>query len=148
MDYINEITAPRLQKVIDGEQGGISKDIEWQGGGSFVYVEMMELNYQFIHKIENAVDYDALTIIFEEMKENAHLNYQADLNKVLKASYEMDGMPRLVGFDELELHEQKMLLIELLDKNQLYVSLSEINDQALDVSEADKAFNHSFYEKD
>lgn len=148
MDYINEITAPRLQKVIEGEQGGISKDVEWKGGGSFVYVEMMELNYQFIHKIENAGDYEALTIIFEEMKENAHLNYQADLNKVLKASYEMDGMPRLVGFDELELHEQKILLIELLDKNQLYVSLSEINDKTLNVSEADKAFNHSFYEKD
>lgn len=148
MDYINEITVPRLQKVIEGEQGGVSKDVEWQGGGSFVYVEMMELNYQFIHKIENANDYEALTAIFEEMKENAHLNYQADLNKVLKASYEMDGMPRLVGFDELELHEQKKLLIELLDKNQLYVSLSEIKDVALNVSEADQAFNHSFYEKD
>ncbi|OYQ75512.1 site-specific DNA-methyltransferase [Wohlfahrtiimonas sp. G9077] len=148
MDYINEITVPRLQKVIEGEQGGISKNVEWQGGGSFVYVEMMELNYQFIHKIENANDYEALTAIFEEMKNNAHLNYQADLNKVLKASYEMDGMPRLVGFDELELHEQKKLLIELLDKNQLYVSYSEIKDRTLNVSETDQAFNHSFYEKD
>lgn len=148
MDYINEITVPRLQKVIDGEQGGISKNVEWQGGGSFVYVEMMELNYQFIHKIENANDYEALTAIFEEMKNNAHLNYQADLNKVLKASYEMDGMPRLVGFDELELHEQKKLLIELLDKNQLYVSYSEIKDRTLNVSETDQAFNRRFYEKD
>ena len=148
MDYINEITVPRLQKVIDGEQGGISKDVEWQGGGSFVYVEMMELNYQFIHKIDNANDYETLTAIFEEMKNNAHLNYQADLNKVLKASYEMDGMPRLVGFDELELHEQKKLLIELLDKNQLYVSYSEIKDKTLNVSETDQAFNHNFYEKD
>lgn len=148
MDYINEITVPRLQKVIEGEQGGISKDVEWQGGGSFVYVEMMELNYQFIHKIENANDYETLTAIFEEMKNNAHLNYQADLNKVLKASYEMDGMPRLVGFDELEPHEQKKLLIELLDKNQLYVSYSEIKDRTLNVLETDQAFNHSFYEKD
>ncbi|MCV5433666.1 site-specific DNA-methyltransferase, partial [Escherichia coli] len=44
MDYINDITVPRLQKVIGGEQGGISKDINWQGGGSFVYAELMELN--------------------------------------------------------------------------------------------------------
>lgn len=148
MDYINEITVPRLQKVIEGEQGGISKDVEWQGGGSFVYVELMELNYRFIHEIEKAQDYEALTSILEEMKVNAHLNYHADLNKVLKTAYEMDGMPRLASFDELELHEQKKLLIELLDKNQLYVSLSEINDKTLHISDADKAFNHRFYEKD
>ncbi len=148
MDYINEITVPRLQKVIEGEQGGISKDVEWQGGGSFVYVELMELNYRFIHQIEKAQDYEALTSILEEMKVNAHLNYHADLNKVLKTAYEMDGIPRKVSFDELELHEQKKLLIELLDKNQLYVNLSEINDKTLHISEADKAFNHRFYEKD
>lgn len=44
MDYINDITIPRLQKVIDGEQGGISKDVNWQGGGSFVYAELKGLN--------------------------------------------------------------------------------------------------------
>src|SRR5699024_7546185 len=42
MDYINTVSVPRLQKVIEGEQGGVSEDVEWQGGGSFVYVELME----------------------------------------------------------------------------------------------------------
>ena len=28
---------PRLQKVIEGEQGGISKAVDWQGGGGFRY---------------------------------------------------------------------------------------------------------------
>jgi adenine-specific DNA-methyltransferase len=28
---------PRLQKVIEGEQGGISKTVEWQGGGGFSF---------------------------------------------------------------------------------------------------------------
>jgi adenine-specific DNA-methyltransferase len=28
---------PRLEKVIDGEQGGISKTVEWQGGGGFSF---------------------------------------------------------------------------------------------------------------
>lgn len=28
---------PRLEKVIDGEQGGISKTFEWQGGGGFSF---------------------------------------------------------------------------------------------------------------
>ncbi|MDD4729644.1 MAG: site-specific DNA-methyltransferase [Dysgonamonadaceae bacterium] len=31
---------PRLQKVVDGEQGGISKDVEWQGGGGFRFYEL------------------------------------------------------------------------------------------------------------
>lgn len=150
MDYGENDSVIRLKNVINGDDTGISsyEDVNWKGGGSFVYVELMELNYRFIHQIEKAQDYEALTSILEEMKVNAHLNYHADLNKVLKTAYEMDGMPRLVSFDELELHEQKKLLIELLDKNQLYVSLSEINDKTLHVSDEDKAFNRSFYKKD
>ena len=31
---------PRLQKVIDGEQGGISAAVGWQGGGGFRYVTL------------------------------------------------------------------------------------------------------------
>jgi len=31
---------PRLQKVIDGEQGGISKPVNWQGGGSFRFMAL------------------------------------------------------------------------------------------------------------
>ena len=32
--------APRLQKVIDGEQGGISKAVDWKGGGGFRYYNL------------------------------------------------------------------------------------------------------------
>ena len=39
MDYIEGITKLRLQKVIDGEQGGISKAVNWKGGGSFEFVD-------------------------------------------------------------------------------------------------------------
>jgi len=31
---------PRLEKVIDGEQGGISKSVNWQGGGGFRFYEL------------------------------------------------------------------------------------------------------------
>lgn len=31
---------PRLQKVVDGEQGGISKSANWQGGGGFKFYEL------------------------------------------------------------------------------------------------------------
>ena len=35
MDYIETIAKVRMQKVINGEQGGVSKNHKWQGGGSF-----------------------------------------------------------------------------------------------------------------
>ncbi|PHM51448.1 site-specific DNA-methyltransferase [Xenorhabdus hominickii] len=148
MDYINDITVPRLQKVIEGEQGGISKDVNWQGGGSFVYAELMELNAYFVHEIQKSQSYAELEKLFEVMKTEAHLNYQVALENVLSAEYEIDGIPRKVAFSELELNEQKQLLIEILDKNQLYVNASEMDDSDLNISESDKAFTRSFYSKD
>ena len=145
MDYINEITVPRLQKVIEGEQGGISKDVNWQGGGSFVYAELMELNAYFVHEIQKAQSTEELEKLFAVMKTEAHLNYQVALENVLSAEYEVDGIFRKVAFSELELHEQKQLLIEILDKNQLYVNVSDMDDSDLNISESDKAFTRSFY---
>lgn len=43
MDYIEDISVERMKKVIDGEQGGISKSVEWKGGGSFIYCELKEI---------------------------------------------------------------------------------------------------------
>ncbi|MEX9892477.1 DNA methyltransferase [Providencia rettgeri] len=145
MDYINDITVPRLKKVIEGEQGGISKDVNWQGGGSFVYTELMELNAYFVHEIQKAQSNEELEKLFAVMKTEAHLNYQVALENVLSAEYEVDGIFRKVAFSELELHEQKRLLIEILDKNQLYVNASEMDDCDLNISESDKAFTRSFY---
>ena len=145
MEYINDITVPRLKKVIEGEQGGISKDVNWQGGGSFVYAELMELNAYFVHEIQKAQSTEELEKLFTMMKTEAHLNYQVELENVLSAEYEVDGIFRKVAFSELELHEQKQLLIEILDKNKLYVNVSDMEDSELSISESDKAFTRSFY---
>lgn len=39
-DHCYTHCVPRLQKVVDGEQGGISKTVEWQGGGGFKFYEL------------------------------------------------------------------------------------------------------------
>ncbi|MGC8341039.1 DNA methyltransferase [Pantoea ananatis] len=148
MDYINDITVPRLQKVIEGEQGGISKDFGWQGGGSFVYAELMELNAYFVQKIQGAQSYEELKSLFSVMRTEAHLNYQVALENVLSTEYEVDGVLQKVAFSDLELKEQKQLLITTLDKNQLYVDSSDIDDSDLNISDSDKAFTRSFYNKD
>ncbi|MDB9696230.1 hypothetical protein OPU39_20830, partial [Acinetobacter nosocomialis] len=49
--FIEDITLKRLTKVIDGEQSGISKAVNWQGGGSFVYFELKKYNQDFLDKI-------------------------------------------------------------------------------------------------
>jgi adenine-specific DNA-methyltransferase len=46
---------------------------------------------------------------------------------------------------EKGLDKQKKLLAELLNKNQLYVNLSEIDDKDFGVSDEDKKLNRSFY---
>ncbi len=50
------------------------------------------------------------------------------------------------SFDNLKLEQKKQLLMELLDKNQLYVNYGNIDDEEFDISENDKAFTKSFYE--
>lgn len=53
-----------------------------------------------------------------------------------------------IGKEDNGLVKQKKLLMELLDKNQLYVNLSEIDDAKFNVSEEDKALNKLFYGED
>ena len=49
MDYIDNITLERLKNVINGDSKGISKSVNWQGGGSFVYCELKENNDKYIN---------------------------------------------------------------------------------------------------
>jgi adenine-specific DNA-methyltransferase len=41
-DHAETHCAARLRKVLDGEQGGISKDVNWQGGGGFRFCRLGE----------------------------------------------------------------------------------------------------------
>ncbi len=155
MDYIDELAIPRLNLAINGDQSGISKEVEWQGGGSFVYTELKALNQTYIEMIQSATDTEQLLTIFKTLMDessfgysNAYFDFRVDLDKLAKELYEVDGLPRKQAFQELELHDQKRLLIETLDKNQLYVNYSEMEDESYQVSEADQAFTHSFYAKD
>ena len=135
MDYINTVSVPRLQKVIEGEQGGISKDVEWQGGGSFVYIELMEKNRGFINSIRDAETTTELREVFTFMLEEAEIDFRVDL-EVAKDT-----------LAKLSLNEQKKLLIKIIDKNQLYYNYSEIDDDNVRdlIDENDYSFNKFFY---
>lgn len=140
MDYVNTITVPRLQKVIEGEQGGISKDVDWHGGGSFVYAELMEKNQGFLRDLQKATNVDELNKVYQRMKKGADLDFRVDL-----AKYESDPGRKNLSFDD-----QKKLLIKMLDKNQLYYNEANIDDADVRdlVSDTDYKFNKSFYGKE
>ncbi|GAB7140301.1 hypothetical protein RsTz2092_02490 [Deferribacterales bacterium RsTz2092] len=62
--------AVRLQKVIDGEQGGISKAVGWTGGGGFRFFELGEPVFDEEGNIQPNITFDNLAthIWFSETK--------------------------------------------------------------------------------
>jgi adenine-specific DNA-methyltransferase len=137
MDYIENVTIQRINKVIEGEQGGVSESEEWKGGGEFIYLELKKYNQTFIEQIESAKDTKAVLKIWAEMKAKSFLNYNVDLQKQEE---------HIEEFKALTLSEQKEHLIELLDKNQLYVNLSALNDKDFACTEAEKKTTKDFYQ--
>lgn len=138
MDYINTFTVPRLFQVINGEQGGISENVKWGGGGTFVYAELMQYNQKYIDLIQEADTKERVIEIWNEMQDTAFLAYQFD-----KFTFN----DHLDTFKTAPIHEMKQYLTELLDKNQLYVNYSEIEDDTFGINQEDKALNKQFYTK-
>ena len=127
----------RLNKVIVGEQGGISKSVNWQGGGDFIYCELMQYNQAYMDKIQTAQSSEELVTLWKDIAENSFLNWY--VNEEIPE----EAVNEFIAIGEIE--KQKHLLAELLDKNQLYVNLSEIDDADFGVSAEDKALNRAFY---
>ena len=136
LDYGENDSIVRLQKVIVGEQTGISKTLNWNGGGSFVYFELKKHNQFFIEAIQQARDTNTLLKTWKKMKTRGFLNYQVDISK-------QDA--HLEAFKSLSLKEQKQHLFDLLDKNQLYVNYSSLHDQEFKINEQEKKITTRFY---
>jgi adenine-specific DNA-methyltransferase len=137
MSYIEGVAVERLKKVIDGEQGGLSKQVDWKGGGSFVYLELKKYNQTFIEQIQAAKDAESLLQVWEQMKAKSFLNYNVDMKKQDE---------HLEEFKTLSIAEQKQHLCELLDKNQLYVNLSSLNDADFACTPEEKKVTQDFYQ--
>lgn len=126
----------RLNNVKNGDQTGISKDVNWQGGGSFVYAELMEKNGGFVHDVKKAANTTELLAVFDRMKNTADFDFRVDLDKFAT---------ELANFKTLE--KQKRELFRILDKNQLYYNYANIDDTDVRdlISDNDYQFNRSFY---
>lgn len=138
MDYIEDITMDRLQKVVEGSAGGISYSENWQGGGSFVYCELAKLNQAVVEEIEAASDDKTLSDIYDRMIKSGFISYKIKPREIDKSAED---------YANLSTEDKKRFLMEILDKNQLYVNYCDMEDETFGVSEKDKLFTQSFYEK-
>lgn len=124
--YAKDVTTKRIEKVID--------DNEQE---NFVYLELKKYNQTFIEQIEEAQDSETLLQIWEKMKAKSFLNYNVDIKKQDE---------HLEDFKSLTLKEQKQHLCEILDKNQLYVNLSSLNDKDFACTDEEKQVTKDFYQ--
>ena len=141
LDYGDNDSVKRLQNVLMGEQSGISKSIGWQGGKDFVYAELMKYNETHMDRIQNAKSSKELLKIWNEMSNESFLNWYINPAAPDEAIIEFKAIAK----EDNGLEKQKRLLAELLDKNQLYVNLSEIDDAQFKINKEDKVLNKSFF---
>ncbi|QEF22062.1 site-specific DNA-methyltransferase [Helicobacter pylori] len=134
MDYIETITKERLKKVIEGEQGGISKKCGFKGGGSFVYAELKEVNLEIKKQITNAKSASECLKIFNDLSERF----------LKRTDNKMDEI-HSEEFQNLDLNEQKRIYCTSLDSNEDYLNLGDIDEDAWEIDEITKKYNEIFY---
>ncbi len=134
MDYIETITKERLKKVIEGEQGGISKKYDFKGGGSFVYAELKEVNLEVKKQILNAKSTNECLKIFNDLNERFLKRADCKIDEIHSEE-----------FQKLDLNEQKRIYCALLDSNEDYLNLGDIDEDAWGIDEITKKYNEIFY---
>ena len=127
----------RLNNVINGEQSGISRIVNWNGGGSFISCRLADNSQNVIDKIMESNSEDELKEIYQELKLSDFVLYRVDINKMGENEDK---------FNELSMDEKKKFLVGIIDKNTLYINYSDIDDFHYDLLEEDKKFTKSFYE--
>ncbi|UOR93372.1 site-specific DNA-methyltransferase [Helicobacter pylori] len=134
MDYIETITKERLKKVIEGEQGGISKKCDFKGGGSFVYAELKEVNLEIKKQILNAKSASECLKIFNDLNERFLKRADCKIDEIHSEE-----------FQNLDLNEQKRIYCALLDSNEDYLNLGDIDEDTWGIDEITKKYNEIFY---
>ncbi|NMC58445.1 MAG: site-specific DNA-methyltransferase [Candidatus Methanofastidiosa archaeon] len=131
MDYIEKVTKERVRKVMK------------KSSDEFIYFELLKYNEMFIERIQTVDNFDELQGILQDLAKYSFLNWYINPEMPEEAMNDFIA----IGKEKQGLEKQKKLLVELLDKNQLYVNLSEIDDERFAVSEEDKRLNKAFYKE-
>ncbi|TDE41987.1 site-specific DNA-methyltransferase [Flavobacterium rhamnosiphilum] len=129
MDYAQNITSNRILKVIENNVKG-----------SFVYLELAKNNQTAIEHIQGCKSYEELVGYFEEMCDKYFLHYNVKVKEFREVICKEEN------FKKLSLDKQKEMFIKMLDLNQLYVNVSDMEDSRYALSVADIALTKDFYQ--
>ena len=134
-----DISLRRLLKVEGGEQSGISKKNNWQGGGSFVYLELAKKNETALEQISACKSIEELTALFDELCSKYFLHYNVRVKEFRK---EIESE----RFKQLNIKQQKEMFSRMLDLNQLYVNVDDRHDKNTGLTKDDIAITEDFYQ--
>lgn len=127
MHYVESVTVPRVHAVIKNNNSG-----------SFTYCILAQANQDFVDRVQSAKTTKDLQAIWVDMQDKAFLSYRIDPKTI-----DLKGQ----DFNALNLDDQKRFLIEVMDKNMLYVPFSEMDDETYGIGDSDKKLNHQFQGK-
>lgn len=136
LDSQMESVLHRLMAVIAGDTSGISKAVNWHGGGSFVYCELAKCNQLFVERVMAATTDYELMLILDNVLNTGYISSKVKPSEIQASA---------TDFNTLSLENKKRFIMELIDKNMLYVNLCDLDDAEYSISDSDKEFNRSFY---
>ena len=139
LDYGVNDGVVRLQNVLNGDTTGISKVVNWKGGGSFVYMELAEKNEKAMRLISACKDLKELEKVFKTLCVKYFLHYNVRVNEFINKTCKEEE------FKKLTLKRQKEIFMRMMDLNQLYVNLSDRNDKDSGLTKNDIAATEDFY---
>ena len=96
----------------------------------------VDIDETWVDAIEEATTDEELTKLYADILKTGFISYKVNPKDIDVNSDE---------YIKLSIGDKKRLLMELLDKNQLYVNYCDIDDETFKISEEDKAFTRSFY---
>ena len=138
MDYIESLSVQRLKNVIEGEKGGISKNINWQGGGEFLYLELAKYNEEAKEKIKNCETSEELENLFDELYNKYYLNYNLNIKNFKELIITSE-------YKNLSLDDKKKMYLSMLDLNSMYINYEDMEDDKFKLSDSDIKLTKQFY---
>ena len=139
LDSHYDMSIERMNNVINGDQTGISKSVNWEGGGSFITFELAQNSQKIVDKIINTNDEGELKDVYDDLINSPFVLYRVAIKAMEKFKY---------SFDSLNIEDKKKLLVSIIDKNTLYMNYSDIdNEDYNSLTDSDKEFTKNFYRK-
>ncbi len=139
LNYNDNDSVVRINNVINNDSTGISKIVNWQGGGEFIYCELAPYNENAKEEINKCNTLEELEKLFDTLYDKYFLNYN------LKVKEFKEKVIKEENFKALTLEQQKEIFLTMLDLNQMYVQYSEMTDSKYGIDKVSQELTNKFY---